>query len=74
MGCKTERKLRLTLIVTRSVVTDILQALGQRLDELLVKQTDIADRVIVAVKSNDVGVLSLTIFEEGITGGRVELL
>ena len=57
-------------------MADVLDGRWQRLDQLLVEQTDGRDRIVVSVNTGDVGVFSaiLALLEEGSTIGNFELL
>lgn len=64
-GVERERKIGgerhragLTLVVSCSVVADVLDTLRQSIDKLLVEQSDSSDRIVVSVDTNDIGVLS----------------
>jgi hypothetical protein len=61
---------QLTLIVSCSIVTDVLDTLGQSLDELLIEYTDSLGTIIVPIDSNDPIVLPtrLAVLEEFLSG------
>lgn len=63
-----------TLVVSSTVVADVLQALGERINELLVEQADAGYRVVVSVNGDNFAVLALAVLEEGLARLGVELL
>jgi len=66
----------LTLVVTGTVVADELDARGQSVNQLLVKETDRGDRVVVSVDTDNTVVLStgLAGIEERRSVSDVEVL
>lgn len=67
---------QLTLIVSCSIVTDVLDTLGQPLDEFLIEHTNSLGTVIVPIDSNDPIVFPtrLAVLEEFLSGRGCQFL